>query len=244
MWNQEIQRLTRRKWNSVDQLAQEIFAIFTSDVPVTLPGLTLQPPAGSTAPTLTISGNPVPGYNPGGVQAPSIAITRGNITTTITQGDDGGLVLGGTTIGDVSLGDGGAAIPFGDTVIPGGGAGGTITPTPPDGDGTGGQDLGAIPWPGGDGGVPTTTQDNPISLYGEVRSHAGGDTYNVEVWARPPRRYPSLGTIPVIQGLIAAGEVIPNGTPVVVVAFPELQGGKRVIGEARMQVPVWLGEAS
>lgn len=185
MLGKAAERIIRTQWRSVQELADELYAIFRGNAPII-----------SSGPVLL---TPDPGV-------PAIQITQATSDPTppITVN--------------------------GKPITAGGGGGGT--------------DLGDITWVGqnpGDGPNATPPpSDNPIVLWGLVVGKLSVNTYSVRCWAKNPDTSPPIAVLSVQQGLIDADDVIPTGTPVVVVAFPGTVLGVRTIVKAVMQVPVFL----
>lgn len=237
MIGRAAERLIRRSWGTnADQLAQELYAIFTSELPIEAQSVTITQATDSTEPPIQIR-QPIPGLDP--LNTPAITITRGNIVTTFgTDPANGGPVFGNTTFGGTTIG--------GTTFVNNGGD----SPPPPSppattgGGGGGGTDLGGIDFPGQDPkdrtvAVPAPS-DNPIALHGVVGSKLNGQTYSVTCYAKSPQTGRPIGVLRVRQAQIDSDDTIPPGTGVMVLAFPGKDGDTRTILDAIMYVPVFL----
>lgn len=246
MIGREAERLIRRSWASVDQLAQELYAIFTADLPIETSNLTVNQPAGSTTAPVTVR-QP---FNPGG-NPPTISIQNGNTTTTLS-GNGGTISIGGFTggtttidIGDTTFG----GLDFPGNTNPGGNGGGGGDLGGGGTGGGGGTDLGGLEFPGQNPddkvfAVPAPA-DNPFVMHGVVGEKLGSNTYAVTCFAKDPQTARPIGVVNVTQGQISADDTIPPGTEVLVIAFPgKDSSGRQTILGARMYVPVYLEDPS
>lgn len=190
-------RLLREKWKNPVQLAEELYAMFTSSRPLTTDAPITIFQSGDQPPLRIVMNSPDPGVLP-------IQVFRPDPVTGVS-GYDPDAPSGGVTI------DGG----------------GNPVPTPGGGNNPagGGTDLGGIDWPEATDpeNVPPPAE-NPIVLWGQVVS-GSGETYQVKVWGKPPSSFGPMGVLTCTVGQIDPEEAVPAGTFVVVVAFPDGAGG-------------------
>lgn len=207
IFGKQGERVIRTQWKSVQDLAEELYAIFQQDLPITASSVTIQQPQGATTPPLQIN-------TPSGGDGPIIDISHGDQNFTFNPGDfnDNGQFNGGS-----------------------GGTGGTI-------------DFGDIVWPGQDPGnkdAATPDPSNPpIALYGVVKSQVSDNVYEVEVWAKSPALYPSIGIINVRAPALDTSDILPAGYVVSVTAFPGEVLGVRTIEDAVMYPAVFAEVAT
>lgn len=255
MLGRAAERFIRTRWTSIDDFAQECYAIFSPDAPIQASSIIINQAAGNTAPPFVVNRQP-------GATGPSIQVNTnggtnnfGNIDvngsnygpTNFNINEDHGTfnfpanVYNGTTPGS-SLDFKGQTFNFADPSNPGSGGGGG---SGSGGSGTGGIDLGTINFPGQD---PSTVilavpnpQFNPFVLYGEVQAQGSGISYAVKVWAKSPLlNAPPIGIIDVAFPAVDPSEMIPAGTPCPVICFPGLDGTTSKILSAIGFVPTFF----
>jgi len=130
LFGAETTRLLRKQWPTPTMLAQELYAMFQGNIPLSTSGLTINNPTGSPAITINQT-NPLPGFvvNRGGQPVANLgniggnSVTLGNQTltgpTSDIQNNPGGLSLGalnlspsGMPMGEVPSFTGAATGPF------------------------------------------------------------------------------------------------------------------------------------
>lgn len=243
MIGRAAERFIRTTWASVQELAEELYATFSKDLPIQASRVIINQAEGDQSTPITI--------NRGG--------TAEGPTITINRGDGGSVNYGGIDIHGNQ---------YGDTNFDFGGFGGTNTYGLPGGSGSrldigffppgggidefgsgdsgsggsgGGVDLSGIYFPNQEFGSVPIPQDNPILLYGEVVGKESGRNYSVNVWAKTPEG-PRIGTLVVRFPMLDPSEEMPEGTHVPVLCFPGYSGLSRVIVDAVGWIPVYLAD--
>lgn len=240
MLGRTAERIIRTRWKSIQELAEELYAIFSPDMPIEASKIIINQNSDDASPPFVIN-------RPGDATGPSFQINRGG-----GSNDFGGIDIHGSNFGatefnftnDYGLPPTGSTLNLGDFPTSGGIGGVTGGGTGGGGGGAagGGTDLSGIYFPGQEAGSVPSPQDNPIPLYGVIVSKVSGQTYTTNVWAKSPTG-PRIGQIPVRFTMVDAGEEIPANTPVSVLAFPGLSGVTRVILDAVGYVPAFFGES-
>ena len=88
-------RFKRTMWKSVQNLADELFGVFTSnDIDLSPRTITINQPDGATLPPLVIN-------QPEGSTVPPIQVTRGNTTISVGGTGEGGGGGGGIDLGEI-----------------------------------------------------------------------------------------------------------------------------------------------
>lgn len=267
LFGDQASRLMRDKWESTQELAEELYAMFTSQVPlVSDVPITITPQADGVSPfsIQMAPENPTQGITVIRGNDPASTFTFGGLSTTLGGITDNfgntnfnvptlelpplppGLPLPPLPPGIVRPFPPLPLIPGGDIVVP------------PPGEAPGGSlgngyNCGVSPdliqWPGLPAPVAPQivseavpgARENPYPLYGSIVGKVSGNLYTVKCWAKPPGKFPAITTMTVRQGLIDGTSTIPNGTPCLVIAFPGFDtNGHYTIVDAVMQVPVWL----
>ncbi len=189
MFGEQAVRLLRKNWPDANQLAQELYAMFQNDIPLTMTApLTLRPPRGQ--PALIIVPPPLPG--------PLILVRNPD-----------GTPLGGLSFGDVNLGDGPFnPTPLGDLNLPS-----PTRPTDP-----GNQDLywnGRMSDPRPVHHRPPRDPNAPVAAGGGAfpgQVASGSDAaYQVAVYENG-LAVGSTGTVTVRVAGLAAGQSLSAGT--------------------------------
>lgn len=110
LFGEAAARFVRTSWKSTQNLAEELFSVFSSQLDLTPSSIVINQPAGATLPPIQI-------YQPAGSTIPGIQITKGDTVVTV-----------GGTGGD---GGGGGGVDLGDIEFPGQDPGDTVAATPP-----------------------------------------------------------------------------------------------------------------
>lgn len=227
MLGRAAERFIRTEWGSLQQLAEELYAIFSPLQPLEVSKITINQPDGDTSPPLVINRTP-------DSTGSSISINRGR--SDITFGD---ISIHGSNFGDTGF-DLGNEYGLPDTGI-------TIEIAnfnevgDPASDITG-LDLSTVAFPGQEAGSVPDPLYNPLMLHGVVVSKTSGQTYSVDVWAKAPTG-PKIGRIPVRFPMVDENEEIPAGAIAPVMIFPGESGDNRVILDAVGYIPVWFQTA-
>lgn len=253
MLGRAAERFIRTKWKSVDDLAQELYACFSPDLPIQASSIVINQAPNDTSPPFTVNRAP-------GGSGPTMVINRDGGTNNF-----GDININGTNFGQTDFGINntfgspldplgnpygnldfnGSTITFGDfNLSP---DGGYVGPSPGGGSG-GGIDLGGISFPGQDPATKTlavpSANFNPFILYGEVSAKLSGNSYAVLCWAKSPASSPKLGILTVRFPAVNPSEVIPAGTPTPVICFPGADPNNlKVVLDAIGFVPAFLPES-
>lgn len=100
IFGKQTERVIRTNWKSVQDLAEELYAIFSQNLDLTAGSITIEQPSGATDPPFQI--------NTGGDgNGPIIQISHGDDTFTLSPGDftGGSFNGGGGTGGSIDFGD-------------------------------------------------------------------------------------------------------------------------------------------